>query len=116
MRSVIALVLIFAAAAFANPTGNYCGSVPEYGITTKMTFAEATFNLEIDGNGSKTVCDNEAYNMDGNTVAMPNLNNADDCVGNLQRDGGVTLKISYDAGANSVALDAGIGIMQLNSC
>jgi hypothetical protein len=115
MRTVIAVALL-AVCAVANPSGNYCGAVPEYSITTKMSFTEASFNLEIDGNGSKTVCDNEAYNMDGNTVAMPNVNNADDCVGKLQRDGGVTIKISYDAGANSLSLDAGVGVMALASC
>ena len=123
MRALIALlvaavVCCMVGAVAAAPSGTYCGSYM-FVIKGKISFrSEQTFDLDIDTPESKSHCQAQRFKLEADgAVTLPDAELDGNCIGELMRGNGLSgLKIKYNAGRNTIDLDAGVADITLKSC
>lgn len=111
------LLLVIAIVAKSHPTsGSYCGSY--WGIISgKMTVQGDNMILALDIGGTKTTCPATPFSVkpDGR-VDVPAFTDKKTCLGHLLSEGNIQLSAKYDAAADKIILDAGVGKVDLTRC
>lgn len=113
----VALATVIAVAAAAGPSGSYCGSYISL-VSGKVTFSAATLDVTLEVFGTPHSCTNVAYTYSAatNVITIPSSTDPSSCVGQLIASNGLTLSATYNPSANTIALDAGIATINMDSC
>jgi len=116
---MLRLITLFLAVlvATAAPTGTYTGSKTVLGesINAKVTItSENTLDLTIAG-AFALECDLEKFHLDGATVELDDIGNADDCIAKTLAEESVTLKtIVFDEKADTVTVSVKYSVLNLD--
>jgi hypothetical protein len=103
----VILLSMLSALALANPSGTYSGSVTKLGQTVNAQVevaSDTSLNLSLSGI-LELDCAAEAYHLDGSSVTLDNLSDADDCIAKTLSEENVELKtIVYDEDADTITV------------
>jgi len=103
------------------PKGAFCGGVDGI-LTLRVTITDAAWiNATASLFGMNFGCYKEAWKFDGTTnkIILPGLSDPKDCIGKIINDQGVdpdSVTITYDPDADSVAIQANLGELELDQC
>ena len=112
---LIALVAVTSAHTF---TGDYCGSYAGL-VKGKLEVTSSTaLSADLTIFGQQTKCDNEAYTLDSATgvVTIPDATSPTGCMGKLLKSYGMTAKIEYHSGSNTVDLITSAATIKMSTC
>ncbi|GMI29521.1 hypothetical protein TeGR_g247 [Tetraparma gracilis] len=113
----VILLSMLSALALANPSGTYSGSVTKLGQTVNAQVevaSDTSLNLSLSGI-LELDCAAEAYHLDGSSVTLDNLSDADDCIAKTLSEENVELKtIVYDEDADTITVSVKYSVMSID--